>query len=613
MSMDAERLIAFGDKVKAYKSEDGKKGIVEAVGVRFGNHKELDFYGDYFTQETDFGSHKGNGMAATLNHRIPLYADNTTDEEATVLERVSKMKFANPVETYSSDVGIVAQHILDLSNEYEKMVFDMAEAGYLRWSSGTAAHMVDRDVDGEIKTWHIIEWAYTPQPAEPRLPRIAPVKTLENLKLKLITDEKSVDINVDEALEAKAVDPKDAGNASDTVAENVESATKVQEINSTKNGENIMSENENVQTTADILAAIEAVANQVKAVSDRVAEIDEAPVKSVPAAPAVIKTRGDDATKALAAYIRSGDMGGVSHLRSNDGQGIDLSKLEVKASNAVAMQVGTDAEGGYAVPTGHYQNIIARRDEELLYPKLGVMEVPGKGTTVNVPVDNEADGEFVATNEEAQFDLDSPALSEVAMTLAKYTKRILLSDELMEDEDSNLIAFVENWVGRGWARTHNSALMTAVLAGGTAGLTLDAAAAIGAAEVPELQYKLPDGYEDNAAWVMQKATLGYLRGLTGNDFLFSQMPYAERNGMQFYIDSYPVYTTGYAEAIGGGNKSLVFGNFNYVGVRVTPELKVIVDPFTRADYGQIRRVYSFRTVYKVLQAEAIQYATHPTA
>ena len=52
--------------------------------------------------------------------------------------------------------------------------------------------------------------------------------------------------------------------------------------------------------------------------------------------------------------------------------------------------------------------------------------IPGKGTTVNVPYDNETDGEFVSTGEGSGFDQDAPAIGQAAMTLVKYSKYITL-------------------------------------------------------------------------------------------------------------------------------------------------------------------------------------------
>lgn len=308
------------------------------------------------------------------------------------------------------------------------------------------------------------------------------------------------------------------------------------------------------------------------------------------------KTRlGDSEERALAYYIRTND---ESALR------------EARASNDTIMNVGTAADGGNAVPTGHFNSIIARRDEGMLAKQLGVRVIPGKGTTVNVPIDNEADGEFVATSEQVDagtntFDRDAPALDKVAMTLVRYTKKIPLTDELLNDEDSALLAFISDFVGRGMAKTHNSLLMTAALAGGTAALTFDSATAIAATEIPELYYKLADEYSDgNVAWVMQRATEGAIRGLQGNAFLFGASGPNDLWGA-------PVYNSAYAGAVQASGKSLVLGNWSYVGMREAPSITFLRDPYTVE--GAVVLKYYFRTVYKVLQSEAIVYGTHPTA
>jgi HK97 family phage major capsid protein len=147
-----------------------------------------------------------------------------------------------------------------------------------------------------------------------------------------------------------------------------------------------------------------------------------------------------------------------SYIRTGDSR--DL--REWRAANDTIANEAAAADGLNAVPTGHYRQIIARRDEDMLSKQLGVMNIPGKGLTVNVPVDGEADLAFAATLEQIDdyskvYERDWPALGTVAMTLVKYTKKIALTEELLEDEDSNLLAFVSNFVGRSMAMTHNSA------------------------------------------------------------------------------------------------------------------------------------------------------------
>jgi HK97 family phage major capsid protein len=288
---------------------------------------------------------------------------------------------------------------------------------------------------------------------------------------------------------------------------------------------------------------------------------------------------------------------------------------EQRASNNTGMNITTAADGGNLVPTGHYGRIIARQDEVAISDRLGIMPVPGVGTTVNVPIDDEADGEFVTTGEMGDdnstnvFDRDAPAVGTVAMTLVKKTKKIELTDELLEDNDVNLMQWIERRVGIGLAKTDNGLIVTAALAGGTAALTLDGAAAITAAEIPELIFAQADGYEDGSAWLMKRATMGYLKGKTGDAFQFVSTPPSSGSNKELW--GFPVYNTGSMAAIGAGNKPLVFGNFAYMGVRRAPGLTMLVDPYT-VD-GKVVLKYYYRVVFKVLQAAAIIYATHPTA
>lgn len=303
---------------------------------------------------------------------------------------------------------------------------------------------------------------------------------------------------------------------------------------------------------------------------------------------------GDSEERALAHFVRTGDGGGVR---------------EQRASNAVNMTIGTDAAGGYAVPTGHYQGIIARRDESMLATQLGVTRIPGKGTTVNVPVDGEADGEFVVTGEGSNHDQDSPNLDNAAMTLLRYTKKVYLTHELMEDEDSRLLDFLANFVGRGMAKTHNNLLLTAVGTNGTAFDTFASNSAIAVGE-PENLVSNDDlsNYLDDAGsvgWVMRSTTHWAIKSLTGNGRVYA----ADPGGQQMQLLGYPVRYSNKAATIGAAAKSVYFGNWSYVGYREAPGFTLLRDPFSW-DGGVILK-YQFRTVYKVLQAEAIGYGVHP--
>jgi HK97 family phage major capsid protein len=318
-------------------------------------------------------------------------------------------------------------------------------------------------------------------------------------------------------------------------------------------------------------------------------------VREVQGAPAVNKTKpGDSESRALAHYIRTGDL-----------------SRELRASNDTDMNIGTSADGGYAVPVGHYQGIIAKRNESMLSDRLGVLPIPGKGTTVNVTTDNGTTNEFVATNEVAAFDRDAPALGRVQMTLVKYTKKIQLSAEVLRDEDSNLLNFLNTYVGNAMAITHNKLLFTEVLANGTS-VTLGAAAAASAGDIPTIVYSLKSEYADRAKWVFKRANEGAYRALTGNNWQFVATPPGSIAATTLW--GFPVFNSEQAiAAIGAGNKSSVFGDFSYVGFREGNGFQILRDPYSAAGTGQVNLFYYFDAVYKVLQAEAVLYGKHPTA
>ena len=63
-----------------------------------------------------------------------------------------------------------------------------------------------------------------------------------------------------------------------------------------------------------------------------------------------------------------------------------------------------------------------------------------------------------------------------------------------------------------------------------------------------------------------------------------------------------------------GAKSLIFGNFNFVGIREAPGLTFLPRPLQcGAGSGQVNLYYYFRAVYKVLLPAAVLYGKHPAS
>jgi len=169
--MPHDTLIRFGGPVKVL-SRKGDLATIGGPGVVFDDPEDpvKDLAGDYFTAETYFGAHKGNGVDCAFHHGFPIEAK--TDFAKGLSEH-----FFPPVKAETTEEAIVASVVLDMRKEYERFAFEQAEKSLLSWSSGAVGHLVKRMEDGWLKVWPIGEWSLTPTPAEPRTLAL-PIKSL---------------------------------------------------------------------------------------------------------------------------------------------------------------------------------------------------------------------------------------------------------------------------------------------------------------------------------------------------------------------------------------------------------------------------------------------------
>jgi len=126
--------------------------------VRFGDTKATDLEGDYFTKATDYGFPMEEGKRVPLN----VYYHHGMDQA------VGKKSIGTGF-IKMTDEGLWYEAQLDMADEYGKMVAKLCKQGKMGFSSGAAAHMVERKTMGgasEIIRWPIAEASITPTPAE---------------------------------------------------------------------------------------------------------------------------------------------------------------------------------------------------------------------------------------------------------------------------------------------------------------------------------------------------------------------------------------------------------------------------------------------------------------
>jgi phage head maturation protease len=147
-----QTLVSFGDAIKA-----DDNGRVRGYLVRFGG---ADLEGDYFTKDTDFGRPMKSGDRIAMN----LYYHHGQDRT------VGKSRIGTGYISMD-DKGLWYEAQVEMADQYQKMIQELAKSGKLGYSSGATGHMVERKKmsDGryEITRWPIGEASLTPTPAEP--------------------------------------------------------------------------------------------------------------------------------------------------------------------------------------------------------------------------------------------------------------------------------------------------------------------------------------------------------------------------------------------------------------------------------------------------------------
>ena len=556
------------------------------LGVPYGgpvNGRDLD--GEAFTEATAIWLKTGDKVNLTYYHG---FDPDEMGERQKIPALIGRAVYVG-----ADERGHWFEPALDIEEPLAQRLLK-ASLTELRASSGGVSHLVRTDTGGLISVWPVGELAL------------------------FDTNEWRKPANDFAVIEAKAAAlaeaiPEAEGSAVDAVEDAVEAETKSNSISTIPEEENIMDEEkivEEVKAEPKPEVDVKALAAEIrKSILDELKaepgiERGERTVK----APSVIGSLGEKSYKnAFWDYVRTGDT------------------ADIRKAAKTALQEGTTTEGGYLVPDDEFGSIIAKRDEESILTKLGVMRVTTDRDKYNFPAENASLSKFTIVAEEGAISAaeEEPTFAQVAVPIYNFKKLIKVSEEILEDENSNLETFLTNAIGRSLADTENyyslpgagSTEPQGAFVGGTAGLTLDAAAAIGPSEIPELMGKLGSPYHNGAVWVMNPATWFYLKGLVSSSVFTFTTGVARLSGTVDgpTLEGYPVVLNSNVAKVGACAKSLLFGNFNYMGVVLNRGLRVRRLNELYAGNGQVGILATYRFGCAVLQAEAFQYATHPTA
>jgi len=148
----------------------------------WGNPKQLDLQGDYFTRETDFA------LEAYPTRPLIHHHGQTAAMGRTIIGTIDSWKkddiglwCEGEFKRLDDDTDLFDEEERKLREEYIEIIKEKIAAGELNFSSGALGHLVKRLDDGFLSEWFWCESSDTGSPAEPRRTEIELMKAIKGM------------------------------------------------------------------------------------------------------------------------------------------------------------------------------------------------------------------------------------------------------------------------------------------------------------------------------------------------------------------------------------------------------------------------------------------------
>ncbi len=286
--------------------------------------------------------------------------------------------------------------------------------------------------------------------------------------------------------------------------------------------------------------------------------------------------------------------------------------LRGKAAIHNVLSESPDADGGYLVPEEFERQIISGLDEANVIRSIAKVITTHHNRKIPVAVGHSA---ATWTAENAAFTESNPTFGQKQIDAFKLTDLIRVSVELLQDSEFDLEDYIANEFSRAFGAAEEEAFCvgtgtnqpTGIFTanGGTVGVTAASATAITVDEVISLVYALKSPYRRNAKFLMNDATVSFLRKLKDNNGAYLWQPSVQA-GQPDKLLGYDLYTSPYVPTVASGALAIAFGDFqNYwIGDRAGRTVQRLNELY--ATNGQIGYVATERVDGKVILPEGIQ-------
>lgn len=274
------------------------------------------------------------------------------------------------------------------------------------------------------------------------------------------------------------------------------------------------------------------------------------------------------------------------------------------------LQEGTDSEGGYLVPDEFEHTLITKLQDVNVMRQLGTRIQTASGDRI-IPIVT-SNGSANWTAEEGAYTASDDAFGEVRLSAYKLTTLVKVSEELLYDSAFDLEAYMSNEFARRFAVAEEAAFVAGNGTGKPTGIinatgtkTTSNATAIATDELYDLIYSLRAPYRKNAAFLMNDATIAYIRKLKDGNGVYLWQPSLQL-GEPDRLMGYPIYTSVSMPTIAAGAKTVVFGDMSYYWIadREAHAIKRLDELY--ATTGQVGFIAHERVDGKLILDEAVK-------
>lgn len=232
-----------------------------------------------------------------------------------------------------------------------------------------------------------------------------------------------------------------------------------------------------------------------------------------------------------------------------------------------SLKVGTNADGGYLVPTEFEKQIIQALEEQNVMRRLA--KVISTSSDRQIPV-VASHGSATWLGEEATFTESDEQFSQITLSAYKLGTLIKVSEELLNDSAFDLAAYIANEFARRIAVAEEAAFVagdgsgkpTGVINSADIGVTAASTSAITFDEIIDLFYSLKAPYRARATFLMNDDTAKVIRKLKDTNGQYIWQP-SVQVGQPDLLLGRPVATSPAVPTIATSAKTIAFGDFSY--------------------------------------------------